>query len=478
MTSKALSALLKQRTAKRTSVTRTINIVDNDFPDDKSHIRFYLEKMIDLRSSLNTLDGGIHNIVLDDDYKGTVDYDSDYDCCEHYVDNINRMISRLNAKLDEISNTMTSNGPSASGGSNKLKLPQVELPTFDGIPEDYTRFVETFEAIIGKFDLTQFEKFSYLLQQTSGPAREIIGCVPHTGNCYDTALTLLKDAFSSIIVQQFSVIRKLVNLKQVDDSDFHAWISEVRVLTAQIEKLNVDPKIFSQYFVWNSLSHKYREMFISHVNKCNPTIDEIVQHSFAVANRMSESSKLSVDSSDHKFAMATNISKPVVKSNGGCQLCQEFSDYNSTSHRIYSCPKYDSPQSKLNRIKELNGCTKCGLVNHSIGNCRFKFNSKCKSCYSWHASFLCINKSVEPENRSKGKKSSGSRNSSSGNSNVQKETNVINFDVMNASINDKIIVPTFTASFAKKNKKKKGKLNIRALYDPASQVTFYCREIC
>lgn len=470
MSGKALSVLLKQRTSKRSSTTRTINNINQNFPDDNTDASFYIAKLTDLRACLNSLDGSIHSIVLEDDFEGDFDYNDDYDKCEQYIDNINKFLSRLNASLNDNSHVSANNR--ASIVSNKLKLPQVELPTFSGVPEEYTRFVETFEAIIGKFNLTQFEKFSYLLQQTSGPAREIINCVPHTGKCYDAALEILKDAFSNLVVQQFSVIKKLVNLKLVDESNFHSWISEVRVLADQIQNLNIDSDIFAQYFVWNSLSKKYRDVFISHINKCNPDLDEIIDNSFAVANRIFEGSKCSVENSDHKFAMATNISKPSMSGNLGCQLCRDITDGNSFSHKIYNCPEYDSPQSKLNRIKELNGCTKCGLINHSIGNCRFKFASKCRTCSSWHASFLCIESLSNDGNRSKTKNRGGNRKTSSDSSNVRKETNVIKFDVMNTKINDKIIVPTFTVPLAKKSKKNKGKMNIRALYDPASQVTF------
>lgn len=83
--------------------------------------------------------------------------------------------------------------------------------------------------------------------------------VPHTGACYNIAIKLLSDAFSDEVVQQFSVIQRIVDLKLNEDKDFHHWISEVRILMDQIEALDINGEIFAQYFVWKGLSGKYKE---------------------------------------------------------------------------------------------------------------------------------------------------------------------------------------------------------------------------
>ena len=83
--------------------------------------------------------------------------------------------------------------------------------------------------------------------------------------------------------------------------------------------------------------------------------------------------------------MATNVS-PSPSSRLCCSLCDSLG-ISSFDHKIMNCPKFSSPISKLSKIKDLNGCTKCGLLNHTIKQCRFKFKFKSKFCSEWHAHF-------------------------------------------------------------------------------------------
>ena len=69
---------------------------------------------------------------------------------------------------------------------HKLKLPEVPFPVFDGKPETYRRFIDSLESILYKFILTSFEKFSYLRQQVSGSARDIVESLPDENLSYES----------------------------------------------------------------------------------------------------------------------------------------------------------------------------------------------------------------------------------------------------------------------------------------------------
>lgn len=52
--------------------------------------------------------------------------------------------------------------------------------------------------------------------------------------------------------------------------------------------------------------------------------------------------------------------------------------------------RFRSPESKLVKVRELNGCIKCGFLNHTESSCRYKFSAKCRGCNKYHAQFLCL----------------------------------------------------------------------------------------
>lgn len=210
--------------------------------------------------------------------------------------------------------------------------------------------------------------------------------------------------------------------------------------------------------------------------------------------------------------MATNVYKSESNAKRGCQLCRSIKSSDAVNHRIFNCTKFNSPVSKLNKIKDLDGCVRCGLLNHTISGCNYKFSSKCGNCNSWHAFFLCEKNSnnvgqkpekgrsdkacedykycgrscegkswdKKPEKRELNKSSYNKKNKMKGRTEnaFHGETHSINYTVMNAQVNNNIIVPTFSISFVR-NSRKHGnkKLNIRALYDPASQVTFIASHL-
>ena len=61
---------------------------------------------------------------------------------------------------------------------------------------------------------------------------------------YDTALKILEDAFSCDITQQYSVIEKLLKLKLTSNNSFFVWVSDVKILSRQVDKLDITPKVF------------------------------------------------------------------------------------------------------------------------------------------------------------------------------------------------------------------------------------------
>lgn len=120
---------------------------------------------------------------------------------------------------------------------------------------------------------------------------------------------------------------------------------------------------------------------------------EIIKSSFTVANRISEVKISKSNLFDQSYAKATNVAKPAQISRKGCQLCVSINSSEAENHKIFSCSRFNSPISKLSKIKELNGCTRCGLLNHTVSGCNYKFASRCGNCNSWHAFFLCVKES-------------------------------------------------------------------------------------
>ena len=492
----SLKVKLKQRSGKRSSVTKTVNKINADTDLNTTDVKFYIGKLDTLSASLRSLDTEIEVLMFSQDLfsERVCSYEEYTELCEVYSDKIMRIRLELEEKLRDLPvNGTVKVNHNNRGPAPRLKLPEIELPKFDGQPESYERFINSFEEIISKFDLTTFEKYSYLLQRLSGPAKQIVESVPSGDLKYESAKKLLNDAFSSHVVQQYSVISKLVNLKLNSVKNAYKWISEARILADQVQRLEIGGDVFVQFFLWNGLSEKFKFQYINIINKAKPSLDEILAESFEVFNRMKDSEMpievghTSEKRLDKSVTLATNISyksgpdQPGSRSqnlhqpgpshsqpdmsrrmgNYECLLCKSAHKPNYQDHRVFHCPVFKTPEEKLDYIKRQKGCIRCGLLNHEITNCKYKFSGKCRRCDKYHAYFLCNVKSDQGE-------SDNFKNVNKNNKNkpYKVNTNVIQFSVMQTSSQSDILIPTFTVKFNNNDN------YFRTMYDTASQTSF------
>ena len=523
---------IQKRGIKRQSLTKTISALEAKYPSTKAEHVFYIDKLLELRTDLAEFDSEILEHMFTEELWDSADIAKQTSLSEKYKDKLNQHLTVLTDSLDSLKNPIAGSSSSNSGAVAlpKLKLPQVELPKFDGQPETFERFIESFEKIMGKFSLTQFEKYTYLLQQVSGPAKLIVESVPAGDLNYDEAKVLLTEAFSNVTVQQFSIIDKLIKLKLHTAKNAYQWISEARVLVEQVNRLNIDSKIFCQYFLWSGLSDQFKSQFINIVNNSKPTLDEILQNSFEVINRLKDSvsqgensnsgradstraakpnsnsilatkpnSDSILDANPYSVTMATNTNYDSKKSKynykRGCGLCRSIQHPSAENHDFKSCLNFDTPEKKLEKIKELNGCTKCGLLNHTVANCRYSFPGKCRHCNRYHSYFLCVDRWESSGSAGNWRKETGNQpvpNKTNSKVSEKKtelkptpvsepqidntEANVINYTVMHVNencMNNEILIPTLTLKLPRVKKKKD--FDARCMYDPASQTTFITR---
>ena len=88
-------------------------------------------------------------------------------------------------------------GPVSSTASSRLnvKLPQLQLPKFDGSVTAWQPFWDKFSALIDNTDLPEVTKFSYLTSVLEGEASHVIQGLAVTESNYSIACDLLKERF-------------------------------------------------------------------------------------------------------------------------------------------------------------------------------------------------------------------------------------------------------------------------------------------
>ncbi|KAL7647412.1 UNVERIFIED_CONTAM: hypothetical protein RMT77_001008 [Armadillidium vulgare] len=484
--------LINRRGAKRSSSTKLMNNVYSKLSSLSLEEKYsYAETLKEFKSELKELNDIIsEKFVLCPEYDFKRQEVIDKKNSDYHV-SLGVLINTLENSLSQNSN-QSSLIP--SGNSQNVKFSPIDLPTFDSQPENLDQFLFAFESIMSTRSFSPFEKYRYLVKQVSGPAKSYIESLKVEDQDYDVAKNLLIKAYSSKIGQQFSVIEKITKLKLQNVTNMMTWVSEVRVLKDQMARLSIDSNIFMQYFVWQGISEKIKNSFMTVNNDAKPDLNAIVDSSFEVLNRLKECTKQDKNSVPIKNHVAETHDKKTVslaaavdlgnKNVSGrpskCILCQHLKYNGYDSHYISQCPKFNTPESRIKKIIEIGGCILCSLLNHDKSQCKFKFKKPCYKCNAQnHASFLC-NKTKNVGTNVKNKKSSNtSQNETTSNvvglgeascsNDEPNHPNVLEVHSLNTSIMQKYILPTFTA----KTHLAEGEIEYsRVLYDSASEYCF------
>lgn len=336
-------------------------------------------------AKIEVLNDSIYELITD-----SVRLQQEMVTANEYNLNTLRVVNELEEVLNKLKDPSTDR-KDGSEGKHKISLPDIELPKFDGNPANYNKFIVSFESLISKYNLSSFEKFSYLSKQLTGAAKKLVESLSLKDLTYEAAVKLLNEAFSDPLAQQYSVISSLCSLKLNEDApDAFKWISQARVLKDQIDTLKIDVKTFTQYFLWHSLCDSFKNEVTAITGKSKPSLDEIMDNIFEANNRFIQvqSKKVKEYRTPKSVSLATSVIPSSKTSVSRCTLCFYDKAPNANEHKLSICSKYPDPKSRVERLKAIGGCYKCGSVMHQTKNCAARLNA-CYKCNRYHMCHLC-----------------------------------------------------------------------------------------
>ena len=96
----------------------------------------------------------------------------------------------------------------------KVRLPRIELPTFEGQSKDWKTFFDIFKGTVHDHPtLPKVQKLYYLKGALKGEAKRVLAHLPTTEDNYDVALKLLQDRYEN----QFLITKAhLSNIFKID----------------------------------------------------------------------------------------------------------------------------------------------------------------------------------------------------------------------------------------------------------------------
>ena len=506
-----LSTKIKKRGYLRSDITRTHNKVVTD-PDSYTleECNINIARLTLLQTNISQMNDEILDKMLsvkpedldeaanEAEYQGQTDYDNTLLACIEKFKTLQTRLTALNDPNGNVSGPGAQHLPASNRDNlrhNRLKLPQIPLPTYAHKPdENLFKFLDDFSDIIDKYQgVSEYEKFTLLKGQLSGEALHVLGGLPKASQNFQAARDRLIEAFGALVTQQFECIKNLRQLKFSAKTPYE-FLGSMCQITESFTELNINTEIMQQYFFWNAMPELLQNQFIAITNSNKPTLDEMTKCMFKAVERYVEITKRNptkhVDSAQidsyavnmdaeqddmaEVDACAVNMdqmrAKPRFNKKQYCSLCSTSKE-KVTTHATYACTVYPTVQDKLNRINSTSACRKCANP-HNTKDCRYKFTKMCTHCNGTHFSFIC-GKSIKSEdlntsNLNKQGKKIANANVTSNSININASCMWVNEAGLDNSGVDSIL-PTFTMEV--------NGTPVRALRDSACQTSFIEQDV-
>ena len=232
---------------------------------------------------------------------------------------------------------------------NNVRLPRIELPTFDRQYKDWKTFYDMFKGTVHDHPtLPKVQKLYYLKGTLKGEAKKcVLSHLPTTEANYDAAIKLLQDRYDNqflITKAHLTNILRIDPMKKESPDSLRKLIGVFNENEMALSALGIDTKACD--FIWvhiHILSEKLdgetaKEWQLTNVDGKMRSMDDIRKfpnrraRALEASFRAPESKRdpLRQDSENSRAKAEDNPSRSYQSSSPSCPFCKQ-------SHRIYSC---------------------------------------------------------------------------------------------------------------------------------------------
>lgn len=370
------------------------------------------------------------------------------------------LVSIAESQINNLKDDLLSTTNKLESQIQSVKLPTIELPSFDGNFMHWLSFKDSFTALIhDRKDLSDVQKLIYLRSSLKGDAFNSINSLETTNSNYLVAFNIIQEKYSNTRRIVYKHVDNLLNLKC---NELKSYVTTIEQNICCLNTLNVNPDSWDPILV-PLLTSKLEKRIIQdwdlHVNSIvNQTEFPSTQQLLKFLSDRSDIYQTVISKQViQKPKIQTNVLTSTVNTNTNvnCILC-------NTNHMIFYCKKFlqKNVNDRIKLIKTAKACFNCLKIGHFTNNCKA---TKCKLCNAAHNTLLHTNQ----ENVTKEKELLKQTND------VANKDNVVNC-VSTFAANHETLLATAEVFITDKN----GKMHkVRALLDPAATSNFVTEDL-
>ncbi|CAG7732881.1 unnamed protein product, partial [Allacma fusca] len=306
-----------------------------------------------------------------------------------------QMQERLEAQRIQMGTPSSSHqGPAPTVPSTqKPKLPQLSLPTFDGKFEEWLPFRDCYnQAVHSRSDLSGAEKFTYLLAALQGKAAETVKSIPISDDNYITAYDRITKLFEHTREIAFKLVDTIIDHPSMTTRTSDNIISLTNTTSNALSSIKAIDKSanLGELLITRLVTRKLDTITLERFNqsledRSIPPLKELLDFLDKEMLSIQVSSNTKIVKGNYPSTSAYTPNNPTLEkkeySERKCVICNNV-------HPHYKCPKLNDGSDKERKkiVKESKLCTNCLSTNHGWKNC--KSSRTCKTCQQKHHSLL------------------------------------------------------------------------------------------
>lgn len=384
--------ILRKGKSFETQIQNLVDYLDNENAD-----------VVGATLRLNTV-SALHKeyIVYHDELLGLDDNDEYTNRFLGLQDSYYNAASRV-SKLQSAQNT--SMGETTFFEKQKqMKLPDVDIPTFDGSMDAWLSFKDGFNSMVdSRTDINDLIKLAYLKKALKGEAFNKISIFTTSAENYKKAWTVLTEAYEKkriLMIRHIDAILDFPVAEKATAAGLSKLVDDAKQHMHMLELLNMSRDDFIVRVLEKRLPTTTRRRWEDSltVDKM-PTLNDfytfIQSNVFKMhaieENKISETNKRRTADSDFNAFKAkrnkTTMRSLVTKAEINCYKC-------NNKHPLSFCPIFQKMdvQARWDFIRERKLCRNC-LHAHKD---QCKSDKRCKTCAKAHHSMLHSNKNITP----------------------------------------------------------------------------------